>query len=181
MKPSSSGSKDHPVWHEVSRSYRGQRLCPERCTFKHLVPLSPPPPLPLMKIGCDDEDKGADGTPSLRPSFPPSRPPPPVCECGQCLETSVAMGCLSLVMTPDCINGACLFALSSAAAGGASQANRDRVRETEAKDAAARAMLAATVTLLTPGWLLAFFLLPPFFFFSFFLLFFLSLISLCVL
>lgn len=91
------------------------------------------------------------------------------------------MGCLSLVMTPDCINGACLFALSSAAAGRASQANRDRVRETEAKDAAARAMVAAMVTLLTPVWLLAFFLLPPFFFFSFFLLFFLSLISLCVL
>lgn len=62
-----------------------------------------------------------------------------------------------LVMTPDCINGSCLFVLSSAAAGLASQANRDRVRETTAKDVAVRAMVAATVTPLTPMWLLAFF------------------------
>lgn len=119
---------------------------------------------------------------------PPPQPPhpspflphtlPPACECGQRLETSVAMGCLSLVMTPDCINGACLFVLSSAAAGRTSQANRDRVRETKAKDAAARAMVAATVTLLTPAWLLAFFLLPPFFPFSFFFSFFVAHIAL---
>lgn len=58
-------------------------------------------------------------------------------------------GCLSLVMTPDCINGACPFVLSSAAAGLALQANRGRVRETTAKDVAVRAMVAAMVA--APG------------------------------
>ncbi|KAI9541597.1 hypothetical protein NQZ68_028103, partial [Dissostichus eleginoides] len=53
-------------------------------------------------------------------------------------------GCLSLVMTPDCINGTCLFVLSSTALGFASQANTDRVTETTAKDVAVRAMVAAT-------------------------------------
>lgn len=131
----------------------------------------------LMKISSHEGDEGTDAPPppsSLTPSalLPVS---------GQRLETSVAMGCLSLVMTPDCINGACLFVLSSAAAGRAWQANRGRVRETEAEDAAARAMVAATVTPLTPPWLLAFFLLPPFFFLSFFPLLFVRLISLGVL
>lgn len=65
-------------------------------------------------------------------------------------------GCLSLVMTPDCINGSCLFVLSSTAPGFASQANADRVTETTAKDVAVRAMVAATVTPLTPVGLVAF-------------------------
>lgn len=88
--------------------------------------------------------------------------PLPSASARECLERSEAVGCLSLVMTPDCINGACLFVLSSTAAGRASQANRDRVMETTAKDVAVRAMAAATVTPLTPMWLLAFVL---FFFF----------------
>lgn len=128
----------------------------ERGYYQHLVPLLPSLPLLLMKISCGEGDETAP--PHL---LSPSRPPPCLRVRRQRLETSVAMGCLSLVMTPDCINGACLFVLSSAAAGQASQANRDRVRETKAKDTAARAMVAATVTLLTPAWLLAFFLLPP--------------------
>lgn len=81
---------------------------------------------------------------------------PPTYECRLCLKRPKAAGCLSLVMTPDCINGACLFVLSSAEAGLASQANRDRVMETIAKDVAVRAMVAATITPpLTPAWLLA--------------------------
>lgn len=59
-------------------------------------------------------------------------------------------------MTPDGINGARLFVLSSAAADLAPpQANRDRVRETPAKDVAVRAMVAPMVTPLSPVWLLA--------------------------
>lgn len=94
----------------------------------------------------DDEDEAGD-----------SRPPPlPSTSARECLERSEAVGCLSLVMTPDCINGACLFVLSSTVVGHASQANRERVMETTAKDVAVRAMVAAMVTPLTPMWLLAF-------------------------
>lgn len=83
---------------------------------------------------------------------------PPTYECRLCLKRPKAAGCLALVMTPDCINGACLFVLSSAEPGLASQANRDRVMETIAKDVAVRAMVAATITPLTPVWLLAFYI-----------------------
>lgn len=65
--------------------------------------------------------------------------PLPSTSARECLERSEAVGCLSLVMTPDCINGACLFVLSSTAVGCASQANRERVMETTAKDVAVRA------------------------------------------
>lgn len=79
-------------------------------------------------------------------------------ECRLCLKRPKAVGCLSLVMTPDCINGACLFVLSSAAPDLALQANTHRVRETIAKDMAVRAMVAAMVTPLTPTRFLACFL-----------------------
>lgn len=99
----------------------------------------------------DDDDHEGDGEDEVDDS--------PYRWCRLCLKRPKAVGCLSLVMTPDCINGSCLIVLSSTAPDLASQANRDRVRETTAKDVAVRAMVAATVTPLTPMWLLAFFIL----------------------
>lgn len=80
----------------------------------------------------------------------------PAYECRLCLERFKAAGCLSPVMTPDCINGACPFALSSAAPGPASRANTSRVSGTTAEDVVGRAMEAARSLHLLPcgSWLL---------------------------